>query len=161
MVNGASPFLTAGPVFFLVFSLSLSSLMSILAAIHIDHIFTWAIFLCLSIPWHTALLGSMCQLIILPCWLRKFLKMVGRTIQALPGGGILCSVRKFSQMVGRTKWLLPWWGSLRLAPIILSSHDPSGSCLDNFFHGWDLLDLAKSNPNAIWVIWPTSNDGDY
>ena len=72
---------------------------------------------------HTALLGCTCQLGSLPCWLRKFSKMVGHTIQVLSGrafhvcyvnfrewldipfkhyqGRIPCSLQ-LSQMVGCT-----------------------------------------------------------
>jgi len=60
--------------------------------------------------------------------------MVGHTIQALPGGGILCSAHIFLRMVGRTKWLLPWWGSLRLAPIM---------CGFNFRSSWPNLSTTK------------------
>jgi len=77
MVCSASPFLTSG----------WPSL----------HCFSWSFLL--HIAWHTALLGHKCQLISLPCWLRKFLKMVRRTIQAQPGGGIPSLLHKLSWMV--------------------------------------------------------------
>ena len=133
MVSGASPFPSSGPVSIFLFCFILAAILTTFS--HKQHSGQYSSVSTSLDTRHTALLGSTCQLGSLLCWLRKFSKMVGHTIQALPGGnipcslqkllrmirctikalpggGIPCSLRKLSQMVGRTIQALPGGGIL-------------------------------------------------